>query len=303
MSRAAIQFDGVTKAFGSTRAVNGLSLAVPEGSVFGLLGPNGAGKTTAIRMLMGHLHPTQGTVRTLGEDPWGHTEETRRRIAYVSENMALPGWMTPEAAVRFCARLYPAWDGELAETLLEELGLRGGGRFPRLSKGQRRSLCILLALCQNAELLVLDEPAAGLDPLARRGFLQRILEVACGGGRTVFISSHILSDLERVVDRVAIIARGKLKLDGELEDLKQSARKLVLPSAVSAEQLNAGFQVLRLRCREEATEAFVLGFDEDRFRSFCAEQGCAAGAQQFGLNLEDLFVEVAQADSDDSGSI
>jgi ABC-2 type transport system ATP-binding protein len=298
MSGAAIEFDGVTKAFGSTRAVEELSLAVPQGSVFGLLGPNGAGKTTAIRMLMGHLHPTAGTVRTLGEDPWQHSEATRRRIAYVSENMALPGWMTPQAAIRFCARLYPAWDAELAETLLEELGLPGAERFSSLSKGQRRSLSILLALGQNADLLVLDEPAAGLDPLARRGLLERILEVACAGERTVFISSHILSDLERVVDRVAIIANGQLKLEGELEDLKQSARKLVLPSAVSAEQLDARFQVLRLRQQEEATEAFVLGFDEDRFSSFCAEQGCAQGAQQFGLNLEDLFVEVAQSDSD-----
>ena len=150
---------------------------------------------------------------------------------------------------------------------------------------------------------MLDEPAAGLDPLARRGFLERILEVACAGGRTVFISSHILSDLERVVDRVAIIAGGKLRLEGELEDLKQGARKLVLPTAVSAEQLSAGFQVLRLRQQEEAIEAFVLGFDEDRFRAFCEEQGCAQGAQQFGLNLEDLFVEVAQSDGSDSGSI
>ena len=302
MSRAPIEFDGMTKAFGSTKAVDELTLAVPEGSVFGLLGPNAAGKTTAIRMLMGHLHPTEGTVRTLGEDPWRHTEETRRRIAYVSENMALPGWMTPKAAIRFCARLYPAWDAEMAETLVEEFALRAGGRFSSLSKGQRRSLCILLALCQNADLLVLDEPAAGLDPVARRGFLQRILEVACADGRTVFISSHILSDVERVVDRVAIIARGKLKLEGELEDLKQSARKLVLPGAVSAEQLGAGFQVLRCRRQEEATEAFVLGFDEDRFRAFCAEQGCVQGAQQFGLNLEDLFVEVAQVDTDNERS-
>ena len=221
MTAHAIEIHDVTRLFGAAKAVDGLSLSVPEGAVFGLLGPNGAGKTSTIRMLMGHLRPSSGAVQTLGQDPWQHTEATRRRIAYVSENMELPGWMTPDAAMRFCRRLYPTWDQALAETLRDGFQLKRSQRFSELSKGQKRSLCILLALGQNADLLVLDEPAAGLDVLARRDFLDRILDVACAGGRTVVLSSHILSDLERVVDRVAILSHGTLKLEGELEDLKQ----------------------------------------------------------------------------------
>jgi ABC-2 type transport system ATP-binding protein len=296
MTGIAVALQDVTRLFGAARAVDGLTLTIPEGAVLGLLGPNGAGKTSTVRMLAGHLHPSSGSVRTLGEDPWQHVESTRRRIAYVSENMELPGWMTPEAAMRFCQRLYPRWDRALAESLREVFGLGRSQRFSELSKGQRRSLCILLALCQNADLLVLDEPAAGLDVLARRSFLDHILEVACTDGRTVVISSHILTDLERVVDRVAILSQGKLKLDGGLEELKLRARKLWVPCVVTRAELSAHFQLLKMRTVGEQTEALVLGYDDDRFRAFCQQHGCAEGAQQFGLNLEDLFVEVAGSD-------
>jgi ABC-2 type transport system ATP-binding protein len=221
MTANAVELRDVTRLFGTAKAVDRLTLSVPEGAVFGLLGPNGAGKTSAIRMMMGHLRPSSGTVETLGGDPWEHTEATRRRIAYVSENMELPAWMTPRTAMRFCERLYPAWDCPLAETLCETFELDRSKRFSEFSKGQKRSLSIVLALSQKADLLVMDEPAAGLDVLARRDFLDRVLEVACSGGRTVVLSSHILSDLERVVDRVAILSHGALKLEGELEELKQ----------------------------------------------------------------------------------
>jgi len=218
MSEAAIELETVNRYYGKHPAVKRLSLRVPCGSIFGFVGANGAGKTTTIRMIVGHLHPPEGTVRTLGGDPWCHTAETRARVAYVSEEMDLPAWMTPEKAIGFCAPLYPNWDHALAEELLDAFSLRGKGRFPTLSKGQQRRLCLLLALCQRADLLVMDEPASGLDPAARRDLLDRILAIACDGGRrTVFISSHILTDLERVADRVAFLRGGELVLTGELE--------------------------------------------------------------------------------------
>ena len=297
MTEAAINVRGAIKAFGSHRAVDALDLTVPVGSVFGFLGPNGAGKTTTIRMIMGHLHATQGQVLTLGADPWEHDEPTTRRVAYVSENMALPAWMTPESAIAFCAPLYPDWNTELATSLLDAFRLRGKGRFSTLSKGQKRALCLLLALCQNAELLVIDEPASGLDTVARRDFLERILDVACQDGRTVFLSSHILTDLERVVDRVAILCRGRLRLQGDLEELKQGARKLHLPHEITEETLVDVFQVIRHEITPPGTEAVVLGFDDKRFGTFCDEHNCGEGARHYGLNLEDLFVEVAQSDA------
>jgi len=295
MSDAAIQLQEVTRTFGPNRAVDGLSLAVPKGTIYGFLGPNGAGKTTTIRMIMGHLHPTAGQVTALGVDPWHADEDAKQRVAYVSENMALPGWMKPEAAIRLCAPLYPKWDHKLAESLLDAFSLRGKGRFSALSKGQKRATCILLALCQNADLLVIDEPASGLDTIARRDFLDRVLDVACEEGRTVFVSSHILSDLERVVDRIGIICNGSLALEGELDALKGQARKLQFADHIESDALASSFTVLKYKAGAGETEAVVLGFEEGRFRTFCAEHGCGEGARDYGLNLEDLFVEVARS--------
>ena len=293
MTDLAIETKSLTKEFNGIRAVDNLDMMVPQGAVFGFLGENGAGKTTTIRMLMGHLHPTAGEVYTLGSDPRTHGEGTRQRVAYVSENMNLPGWMTPESACGFCSALYPAWNRKLEQALLDDFELRNGKKYHVLSKGQKRRLCILLALCQTPELLVMDEPASGLDALARREFLERVLDVACSEGGTVFFSSHILSDMERVVDRVAIISKGRLKLEGELDSLKQSARKLHLPVAVSIESLGEYFKVASYATTQSDTTAVVLDFDESRFRFFCEKEGCAETAREWSLNLEDLFVEVA----------
>jgi len=292
MSENVIETRGLSKIFGRTMAVDALDLAVPKGSVFGFLGVNGAGKTTAVRMIMGHLHPTRGEVLTLSVEPWKHSENDRRRIAYVSENMNLPSWMNSEQAVRFNASFYPRWDAALANRLLSEFELRGAGRYPLLSKGQKRRLCLLLAMCQKADLLVLDEPTAGLDVVARHQFLEHILESVCDEGRTVFISSHLLSDLERVVDRVAIIRHGRLGLEGELDALKENVRKLHFPVVVSRESLAEQFEVIRYDAGENETIATVLDFDEASFRSLCGMYKCGETARVYGFNLEDLFVEL-----------
>jgi ABC-2 type transport system ATP-binding protein len=296
MGETAIELQGVGRAFGALIAVDGLDLTVPRGSIFGLIGPNGAGKTTTVRMIVGHLHPGKGTVRVLGEDPWRHDEATRRRIAYVSENMALPGWMTPRAACGFCAPLYPRWDAALADALLGQFGLGEAGAFATLSKGQKRAACIVLALAQRADLLVMDEPASGLDASARRDFLERLLDTASEDGRTVLISSHIITDLERVVDRVGIVCGGRMRLAGELDTLKSSARKLLLPGRVDAQALGEAFDVLRCESTDSSTEAVVTGYSEEKLRALCAELGCGAGARDYGLNLEDLFVELTRSE-------
>lgn len=224
-----IEFQDVCRSFGSgadrTLAVDRLSFSVPQGSVFGLLGANGAGKTTSIRMMLGHLRPDSGTVRILGHDPMEQDESLRRRVAYISENMQLPAWMTIPTAARFCERIYPDWKGKLVETLAERFKLSLKKRYDEFSKGQRRAMCILLCLCQNADLLILDEPASGLDTIARRDFLANMLEFVCDGERTVLFSSHILGDIERVVDRVAMMKDGRLLLTGALDELKEDVRK------------------------------------------------------------------------------
>jgi ABC-2 type transport system ATP-binding protein len=292
MSENVIQTQNLTKAFEHEKAVDSLDLTVPQGSVFGLLGVNGAGKTTTVRMIMGHLHPTEGEVYLLGTNPWQQTEAERCRVAYVSDNMHLPGWMTPEHAIRLNASFYPEWDSTLANRLLNELDLRRSKKYQSFSQGEKRRLCLLLAICQNADVLILDEPAAGLDVVARHKFLNLILEQVYDGQRTVFLSSHLLSDLERVVDRLAILHRGRLHLLGTLDDLKTDVRQLHLPGTISRESLDAHFEILQYESHEQQTVAIVRDFDEERFRALREQYGWSETVQVHGFNLEDLFVKL-----------
>jgi ABC-2 type transport system ATP-binding protein len=304
MSEIAIQANKLCKHFADTIAVDQLDLMVPTGSIFGLLGTNGAGKTSFIRMLMGHLHPTAGELRVLDTEPRSADEALRQRIAYVSENMSLPGHMTPEMAIAFNAATYPGWDASLADKLLGDLGLKGAGPFKALSKGQKRKTCILLAICQNADLLIMDEPAAGLDVLARREFLDQVLDMACKPGRTVFISSHLLSDLERVVDRLAIIHQGRALLTGSLDELKAGVRKIHLRLALSEEQVRECFDLVRIEHPGPAeTLATVTDFTEAKMSQLRARHAQAQDAKIIALNLEDIFVELVGPGSTQDNAI
>jgi ABC-2 type transport system ATP-binding protein len=292
----AIEFNNVTRTFGGgvdrTVAVDQLTLAVPQGSVFGLLGANGAGKTTAIRMMVSHLLPDSGNVLVLGENPADQRESLRQRVAYISENMQLPHWMTLADAAAFCRRQYPNWNDALIARLEQRFRLEGKKPYSDYSKGQRRAMCIILAFAQNAELLILDEPASGLDTLARHDFLEEILAVACEENRTVLFSSHILGDIERIVDRVAILGRGRLIVEGELDSLKTHVRKIRLPGRVTQDI----FHTLQSRQTEQQTELLVTDFTESKLEQLCRTRNIEdlAQVEVEGLNLEELFVETVK---------
>lgn len=289
MTENAIEIQDLEVWLSGTPVLDRLTMTVPAESIYGLLGVNGAGKTTAIRSIMGHVNPVAGTVRVWGRAPWEHNEATRRRVAYVSENMMLPGWMTPRGAIQFCQRSTPQWDSVLCEQLLEDFGLAQAGQFRTLSKGQKRKLCALLALCRRADLLVMDEPVSGLDTVARRGFLNRILDMAIESGATVLISSHILPDLERVVDRVGLIHGGRMRIESGLDDLKESVREVRFDAAVTREDLERHFQVLQFAGEPRSTTALVTDFQQERLKKLCDDLGTEPASVQ-GMNLEDLFV-------------
>ena len=298
MSESAVQINQLSKRFGRNKVLKPLDLTVPIGSIFGLVGMNGAGKTTLIRMIMGHLHPSGGNITVLGQGPWYCPESVRSRIAYVSENMNLPRYMTPEKAVALGAKIYSQWDAPLAERLLDDFDLRGKGAFKTLSKGQKRKVCILLAICQNADLLVMDEPASGLDVVARREFLDQVLETACRPGRTVLLSSHLLSDLERVIDRLAMIHQGRLVMTGDLESLKSSVRKIHFQAKVTEEELQDLFHVVRVEpSQADETLVTVTDFTQEKMDRLIACSPQAQNADVMALNLEDIFVELAGSKS------
>lgn len=286
-----MEIKNFSKRFSKKLAVDHLNLVIPKGSIFGLLGTNGAGKTTTIRGILGHIHPTEGDIRTLGGNPWRHSNGDKRKIAFASESMHVPGWMTPERAVSFCAAFYPEWNHSLADRLLADFDLRGTATYRYLSKGQKEKIIILLALCQNAELLVMDEPASGLDVTSRHKLLSYILELVCDGEKTVILSSHLLSDLERIVDRIAFMHKGKLIAEGHLDELKGRIREIRLPVRLS-QQVGEVFSVLRKEIKEDWVSVLAGDFTEEKFQRFCETNACGDITQQYGYNLEDLFVQM-----------
>ena len=204
----------VTRQFGNKTALNDLSLTVPRGGVFGLIGGNGAGKTTVIKHILGLLKAQTGTVRVFGLDPVANPVGTLGRIGYLSENRELPDWMCVCELMRYTQAFFPNWDEAYAEELRQAFDLDPKARIKTLSRGQRACAGLLVALAHRPELLVLDEPSSGLDPVVRRDILGAIIRTIADEGRTVLFSSHLLDEVERVADRVAIIHQGRILLDG-----------------------------------------------------------------------------------------
>jgi ABC-2 type transport system ATP-binding protein len=224
----AIDIQQVSRRFGAKYALDDVSLTVPRGVVFGLIGENGAGKTTLIRHVLGLFRPQKGSVRVFGLNPVADPVAVLARLGTLSEDRDLPGWMRVEELIRYCRAFYPKWDDAYAESLRTSFELDPKARVRQLSRGQQARAGLLVALAFRPELLVLDEPSSGLDPVVRRDILGAIVRTIADEGRTVLFSSHLLDEVERVGDRVAMIDRGRIVLDGTIDDVKGSHRRFVI---------------------------------------------------------------------------
>ena len=220
MGDAAFRFENVGKHYGDVEALKGFTLEVPQGRILGLVGRNGAGKSTALRCLMGLQKPDEGRIELLGADPWSMDAKTKARLGYLSERGVPFPWATADDLSALSQPLYPRWDGDLERELLTRFGIDRNRSLKTLSLGQQRAVGLMLALCPRPEVLVLDEPAANLDPFLRREFLEQILGLVREEGRTVFFSSHILSDVERVADRIVVMHQGRSLLEEDLADFR-----------------------------------------------------------------------------------
>ncbi len=227
----AIETHDLTHLFGPVAAVDRLTLAVPQGSVFALLGPNGAGKTTLIRMLMNLLPATQGGAQVLGVDSCRLGPRELSRIGYVADGMELPDWMTVRQFLDYCRPFYPKWDQALEKKLLNDFELPPPRKLKQLSRGMRMKCALVAALAYHPELLILDEPFSGLDPVVRDDFLRGLIETSAQGNWTIFVSSHDIEDIERLADWIGIIENGKLRLAEELESLQRRFRRIEVTRA------------------------------------------------------------------------
>jgi ABC-2 type transport system ATP-binding protein len=225
---AVLETTGLSRRYGRRWALSDCTLEIPPGHVVGLVGPNGAGKTTLLHLAVGLLSPTSGAIRVLGDRP-AHGSAQLARVGFVGQQTPVYAGLSIADHLRFGAWLNPSWDRDLAERRIEQLDLDPGQKAGELSGGQRAQLALTMAIAKRPEFLVLDEPVASLDPLARREFLQHLMESVAEHGLSVVLSSHLVSDLERVCDYLIVLVSSRVQVAGEMEDLLASHHRLTGP--------------------------------------------------------------------------
>ena len=222
MTDPVIKTENLTRLFGAKAALNAVTLSLPRGAVYGLVGANGAGKTTLIKHILGLLKAETGSVRVFGLDPVADPVAVLSRIGYLSEENDLPGWMRVDELIRYSRAFYKNWDDAYAEELRQAFTLDPSAKIKTLSKGQKSRAGLLVALAYRPELLVLDEPSSGLDPIVRRDILGAVMRTIADEGRTVLFSSHLLDEVEQVADHVTMIRQGTIVMSAPLDEIKAS---------------------------------------------------------------------------------
>jgi ABC-2 type transport system ATP-binding protein len=279
----------LNKHFGLRKVLNNVSLSIPSGAVLGLVGSNGAGKSTLIRILVGLLIPEYGSATVLGEPALHLTDAAKARLGYVPQQPQSLNWMTVGSMLEFVGSFYPTWDSEYVWHSLMRWHVSPSQRLAKLSPGERQRVALIRALASRPQVLVLDEPASALDPVARRDLLREIALHAGESGMTVLFSTHIVSDLERVASHVCFLHEGRLLLNTTMDDLKETHARLSVSRDAAAtfgapvpgeiarrRRPDGGLALLLTRAADAPWPAAALG----------------AGAVLETLSLEDLFIEV-----------
>ena len=290
-----LEFNNVRRSYRKGEPVlDGVSFALGAGEVVGLLGRNGAGKTTLIRIAMGMLEPGDGSVRVFGLDPRRDPVEVKRRIGYVAEDQILPSFLRVADVLDLHRRLFPKWDDRRERELRERFGLARSACIKTLSKGQARQVQLLCAVCHEPELLLLDEPAGGLDPLARREFLETSIQLLNEAGTTILFSSHYMSDVERLAARVVMLHDGRVLLDNELDELRESFSLALVPRAAATDRdrIRALPECLGVRERNESVHA-VFRLEPERAKAALEQELGISGARCTTIALEEMFIELA----------
>jgi ABC-2 type transport system ATP-binding protein len=276
-----------------------VSFVVEPGEVVGLLGRNGAGKTTLMRIAMGMLEPRRGTVRVFGLDPRLEPVGVKRRVGYVSEDQILPAFLRVSQVLDLHRSLFPTWDESLAGRLGERFALPSEAKVGHLSKGQARQVALLCAVAHRPELLLLDEPAGGLDPVARREFLDTAIELLAETGSTIVFSSHHMTDVERLASRVVLLHEGHVLIDRDLDALRESHCLAIVPTGpgVSREALVRLDACLGARERPDSFHA-VFDLSAEECQELLESELCVAAGRCQSLALEEMFIELVGGQAD-----
>lgn len=279
---------GLTHCYEGSNVLCGVDLVLPSGSVLGLIGRNGAGKSTLIRAMLGLLEPLSGSATIFGEPALKLSDASKELLAYVPQQPESLAWLTAQQMLDYVGRFYPRWDQGFAKTTLERWQIQPNKVMAKLSPGERQRVDLIRALASRPELLVLDEPAAALDPVARRELLREIALRAGEAGTTVLFSTHIVSDLERIASDIAFLHQGKLLMHCSMDDTKERYGRLWLP-----EQVHYAAPTASLSRRRHDDGSMSLVVERDAQGAW-PEAASLRGAHVDALGLEDLFVEIAE---------
>ena len=277
------------KRFGNRKVLDDVSFSIPKGAVLGLIGRNGAGKTTLMRILVGLLMAESGSAVVLGEPALHLTDAVKTGLGYVPQQPQSLNWMTVEGMLQFVGSFYPKWDREYMWNSLMRWDIPPSQRLAKLSPGERQRVALIRVLASCPELLVLDEPASALDPVARRDFLREIALRAGEAGTTVLFSTHIVSDLERVASHVCFLHEGKLLLDTPMDDLKETHARLSVSREAAATLSQPLPGELARRRRLDGGVSVVL---TRKGLGAWPSEAVASGGTLEAMSLEDLFIEV-----------
>ena len=294
-----VEFNDIYRAYQRGKDVlSGLTFSLEQGEVVGLLGRNGAGKTTLMRIAMGMLEAQKGRVRLFGLDPREDPVQVKRRVGYVSEDQILPEFLRVEDVIRLHRGLFPTWDQKMERELAERFEISPRARIKTLSRGQARRVALLCAVSHRPELLLLDEPAGGLDPMARREFLETSIHLLNETGTTILFSSHYMTDVERLADRIVMIHDGRVLIDNGLDDLREGFSIALIPHDHGATRadLIALEGCLGVRDRSEALHA-VFRKSPEESKALLESELNIAGAHCRSVALEEMFIELAGGQS------
>lgn len=297
--KALIETHQLCKRYVKTLAVDQLNLRVPEGSVTAFLGPNGAGKTTTLQCLMNLIQADSGKAEVLGVDSTRLGPQQFQQIAYVSENMELPLWMTVGQLLDYCRPMYPQWDRSFESSLLKSFALPLDRKLKALSRGMKMKAALLSCLAYRPKLVVLDEPFSGLDPLVRDEFIHGLLELTEEEGWTVLVSSHDIEEVERLTDRVAILHEGRLRLEESHEALQQRFRRVeVVRKDSSIPEPVATFPSSWMEVEHQGRISRFIHpdwKDADKDHGIPAAMGPVDGIEVHTMSLREIFVALARA--------
>ncbi|MFK7857584.1 MAG: ABC transporter ATP-binding protein [Granulosicoccus sp.] len=290
-----LSLQSLRKSYGSLKVLDGLGLSVKRGEVFGFLGRNGAGKSTAIRMIMGITRADAGVIEVFGQPLHSNLISMRQRIGYVAQDQNMYPWMSPRVISRFVKGFYPRWDEHRYRQLLDDFSLPPKRRIGTFSGGMKAKLALTLALATRPELLILDEPTAGMDPVARREFLDLVRDQTAKDGATTFFSTHLIDEIEAVADRIGIVEAGLTMYEGELDPLRNSIgtwsidNRQYTPGSIPGEFARQRLRVLHDGERR-GRRIMTLQFAEESLASH--EIILNPGWRHDAMSLEDVFIAI-----------